>query len=737
MKKNFFILLCVSFLCSATIVAQERKQISKDKAWEIVQTEVLGEQCEKVNVYVTFYHTGSEILKDNSSAKNIMPKYDSWFFFIDDKPFESWSHPCRYVFVNANSGAFVVHQMNRPPLIEQLEPIIEQKIVNAEKECFKFNKNRSLNPTANPIYSSNHEYAVIISGGVDNYYNWERYWNHCSSMYQALVNIYGYSKDHIYVLMSDGTDPGFDLHMINGTYMSSPLDLDGDGSDDIQYAATHDNIEMVFNLLSNTLTNQDNLFIFTTDHGGLESGQQVYMDLWNYEVLYDYEFSSYLNQLNANFINICMGQCHSGGFIDDITRNNVAITTACNYDESAFARPNYQYSYFVYNWLSAVTGETPDGTIVNADANNDGFVSMHEAFLYAEMNNLQIETTQYMSTPSALGDGVYLACPDSFQLSGPNTICDSASYRIIPTCYGTLWSINNQNDFTITPNGSQCKVEYTGLTPTYSIANLTPIINYCGTFQTSLTKRIVMHGTTLNVTGWQYGGLITPNGIFPDRTFSIPSNKGLITIPVKTSMDELFEEESLPIDFIEDNSLKGPHDPVDLCGYGITEINGGNMVYLNSTRFNGMDISFSGFYSPTSFNHSGNNITFEMPYNSSDYPVVLQAHSDAQCHDFCLTFNVVPLPGAASGNDMIWVNLDGSMLYVTFMGVGEPIGNGQYYLPSYSVTINKIPSGIQVYSNTFPGSQNTFSVNTSSWSSGMYSIKIVHNGHFYSKTISL
>ena len=149
------------------------------------------------------------------------------------------------------------------------------------------------------------------------------------------------------------------------------------------------------------------------------------------------------------------------------------------------------------------------------------------------------------------------------------------------------------------------------------------------------------------------------------------------TEPDIISMGDLLGKESHPIDFIEDN-IRGPiHPPTDLCGFGVTEINGGNKVFLYSTRFDSMNISISGSYSPTYFNRSGDYVTFEMPYNSSEYPVILQAHSDAQCHDFCLTFNVVPLPGVASGNDMIWVNLDGFMLYVTFMYEGEPIGYGQ------------------------------------------------------------
>lgn len=310
-------------------------------------------------------------------------------------------------------------------------------------------------------------------------------------------------------------------------------------------------------------------------------------------------------------------------------------------------------------------------------------------------------------------------------ISGVSALCDTATYIIagLPSSFTVNWSIDN-NNFTITPSGNQCLVSYIG-TPQYSVANLTAIISRSGTTIKTLTKRIVMHGTNLSVTGWQYG-YVSPNGTFPDRQFTIPSSKGSITIPDIFSMDDIFGKKSLPINFIKENT-RDPHPPVDLCGYGITEINGGNTVYLNSTRFDGMNISFHSLYSPTYFNHSGNYVTFTMPYESTDYTMTLQANSEASCHDFCLKFKVIPLPGAASGDDEIWINLEGTMLYINFL----PIDNTS----SYNVTISKIPAGTQVYSNTFPGTQSSFSVNTSSWTSGFYSIRIVQGNNIYTKSI--
>jgi V8-like Glu-specific endopeptidase len=318
--------------------------------------------------------------------------------------------------------------------------------------------------------------------------------------------------------------------------------------------------------------------------------------------------------------------------------------------------------------------------------------------------------------------------PSDIFVSGKTVLCDTANYVIIglPSGFTINWNIDNSN-FSISPSGYQCLVTYSG-TQQYTVANLTANVKWNGATIKTLTKRIVMYGTDLVVYGEQ-DSYVSPNGIFPYRQFTIPANNGLRMMLDSLNKEELTSKESLPIKFIEDNTRDLIHPPVDLCGYGITEINGGNMVYLSSDRFEGMDIWFSGYYSPTYLYHSENScyVSFQMPYYPTEYPMTLHAESDGGCHDFCLTFKVVPLPGASSGDDEIWVNLDGSMLYVNFL----PVDN----MSSYSVTISKIPAGTQVYSNTFPGTQSYFSVNTSSWTSGIYSIRIVQGNNIYTKSI--
>lgn len=327
-------------------------------------------------------------------------------------------------------------------------------------------------------------------------------------------------------------------------------------------------------------------------------------------------------------------------------------------------------------------------------------------------------------------------------IDGETVLCDQENYSIndLPNNFSVTWSINNSN-FTISPSDTQCFVSYIG-TPQCDVANLTATITRQGQTIGSLTKRIVMHGTDLLVDGWQNGSF-SPNGTYPDVEFTIPNNR---TSPSRARSERLLEEdladkESLPIDFTRDLTNIHPDiSPVDLCGYGFTEIYGGNMVYLNSDRFDGMNLSFSGSVSPTYLYRSENNgnVIFNLPYQNSVYYTTLHAQSDDHCHDFCLSFKVMPLPGAASGDDEISVELSGYMLNITFMGsMGTPIGNGQINMPSYSVTISKVPEGTLMYSHTFPGYENYFSVNTSSWTSGIYSIKIVQSGNVYRKTIIL
>lgn len=439
MKKNILIIICVLF-CVCNYV-HSADQITKCEAWQIVKSQVLKGDTSNINVYAS-----NSTYKANSSIRAILrtektPDFTSWFFFIDDDPYANWEHPCRYIFVNAEDGTFIVRNNTRPPLFDDMSNIVWTIIGNGDITNTYKSYNRTISSL--PANSATNDYAVIINGGSSLNINYERYWRDCSALYSTLVNDYGYIKSHIYVLMSDGTDPADDTKGFAGNTFSQLLDLDFDGTNDIQYAATKQNIATVFNTLQTQMTDYDNLLIFVTDHGGYDSvNNNSYLCLWNGEDMTPAEFAYEVNKINSGKINICLNQCYSGGFINSLQASNRVITTACKFDEVSRPTSNGLYDEFPFHWISALAGRTPYGATVNADSNGDGIVSTKEAFDYASNHDTcTTETPQYSSTPLLFGQYLSVNSTSNFlgrYYNGTSFQDTNASYPIYMNSGGSV-----------------------------------------------------------------------------------------------------------------------------------------------------------------------------------------------------------------------------------------------------------------------------------------------------------
>ena len=250
-----------------------------------------------------------------------------------------------------------------------------------------------------------HLYAVLINGGRNKLTNHERYWNDCSFLYRTLSQTYRVPKRNITVLMSDGGAPEEDMLKADARgFASSSTDLDGDGWQDVDYPATEQALAFVFLNLSKKLTTDDHLFVFIVDHGGSKDRENdSYIWLWNDQQLSDRHLALLLNQFDIGSFNILMGQCYSGGFMDDLIREGRIMTTACSGSEQSWTSPDKPYDEFVYHWTCAINGADETGLPVDADTDGDGEVSMAEAFEYARSHDRVNETPQYASEPEALG----------------------------------------------------------------------------------------------------------------------------------------------------------------------------------------------------------------------------------------------------------------------------------------------------------------------------------------------
>ena len=366
----------------------------------------------KISDSIVLYHSpiianqDAIILANQDTLQS--PSYDSYVFFIDEYPYKNWGHPCRFLFVDCSSGIVSTMTASFPPNDIFEWEVIKNEIVQVQ----------NLSPhlqvalrRSSPVLNNNasHCYAIIISGGFNCYNNHIRYWNDCSAMYTILKNEYGYWDDNIYVMIADGTDPYADRNCVSYAD-SSPLDLDNDGIADIEYPATKESITSVCDELSSKLTENDCLFIFTTDHGGTTEDGEAVMYLWG-ENITATEFANEIDKIKAGSINVVMEQCFSGGFIPKLSQKNRTIATACAADESSEAMPElFLYNEFVYHWMSAVYGKTIDSliSINGVDTNNDSIISMKEAYDYAERADTRDETPQYASIKSHYGEYVSL-----------------------------------------------------------------------------------------------------------------------------------------------------------------------------------------------------------------------------------------------------------------------------------------------------------------------------------------
>jgi len=362
-----------------------------------------------------------------------LPWSRAWVFIIDDAPGTEWDHPCRYVFLAPDLSAFAVQYARRhfqartaEGRFERLVCVVRHPAVDSPEA--KAAASRGLGATTDPLpmstglldYSGSAQncYALLISGGVDPYNNFARYWRNLSAIYTTLVTKYNYPKDHITVLMSDGLDPAVDRNVgdeDDPEYENSDPDLDQDGIADVCGAATWQNVALALTNYQNTLTADDQLFIFVTDHGCHDSGQDVGINLWDHGELRDDELKALTDPIPAMVI-MALGECYSGGFVDDFMTNcppNRVIATACAWNETSTA--DSFMSYWCNRFTSSVRGFWPndpnvweDGLICDADSNDDGRVTMHEAVNKAAQNLPDDRHPVLFSNPLDLCDRVYL-----------------------------------------------------------------------------------------------------------------------------------------------------------------------------------------------------------------------------------------------------------------------------------------------------------------------------------------
>jgi len=323
--------------------------------------------------------------------------------FVDDEPMANWSHNCRYLLHDANSGklyqeikaGFPPYLVNPPPTFKAFHcPVVAQnplrKIWSLDiEDVIAF-------PWRIP---KGRRYAVLFSGASNN-----RHTNDLEFLYRQLVDRFYFDEDNITVLNFDGT--------VNYSGWPQPVtSWPGDGTAytmPVHNAGTKQALEDAIDALKPKLKADDLLVIHTNNHGG-HNGTESYLCTYSGPDYTSSDFASKLGELPALAdLVVMMEQCHSGGFNDEVieasTADRTTFAAACTEGKNSIGSADFDP--FARDWIAAIAGADPYGAALASDPDYDssGKISAREAFAYADDVHDSYDSPVYSAYGADAGD---------------------------------------------------------------------------------------------------------------------------------------------------------------------------------------------------------------------------------------------------------------------------------------------------------------------------------------------
>jgi len=328
-------------------------------------------------------HIQREVLPEGHAIRaqhqTIRLQRDSIVVFVDDAPQMNWGHPCRYLLYDARGrelyeqvpAAFPPYLVDTP---ENFQLYHEQVSIAHSRLAWQ------VRPDRIPIFPlpRSQRYALLFSGASNN-----RHTNDLEFLYRTLVDCYGYDKNNIYALNYDGTlnyngnpQPASQWPGDNTSYR---MHVDGEG--------TKAEFENALDELKSRLKSGDSLLIHTNNHGWYDDDGS-FMSTYSGASYYASDLGDKLATLpEFGCLIVMMEQCASGGFSQTILGKSPAARTsfaaACGPTVSSYGGSDFDF--FARDWIAAMNDADPYGANLssNPDTDQDGYVSAHEAFNYA------------------------------------------------------------------------------------------------------------------------------------------------------------------------------------------------------------------------------------------------------------------------------------------------------------------------------------------------------------------
>lgn len=356
----------------------------------------------KTNLYLDErIYEGGEMI--GPKRQKIVAKRSSILVFADDNPLTNFSHECRYLLHDPQTGDL------RNEIPAQFPPF-----VNGWPETLKpFHEpiQISKNPIVFPIHPkfrcpiilpSGERYAILFSGMSN-----KRHLNDMEFLYRTLIDRYHFNKNNIYALNYDGTLNTQDGIQANWPGNNTPYRINVTGQ------GTRAAFEAAINNLKGKIKQKDLLLIHTNNHGGY-GGIPGTADLCTYPSWNGYlanDFATKLGELpKFSKLIVMMEQCHAGGFngpiISHSTADATSVASAATEPNNSYVTADLNWDPFARDWIAAQAGHGALGGALafDPDTNHDGKIEAEEAYNYANVVRDPRDSPNFSESSAAGGD---------------------------------------------------------------------------------------------------------------------------------------------------------------------------------------------------------------------------------------------------------------------------------------------------------------------------------------------
>jgi len=387
-----------------------REKVKKSAIKQVRKLNTRGK--DDINLYMNTIELPKDHILNAGRIKHKV-KRKSVFVLADLAPKLNWSHPCKHMLFDAETGELYDEvQANLPPAefyikrneFDGIHTPVKLPIIAKERALLKGKIPGLTNALVN---ARGNRFAILFSGMSDN-----RHTNDLEFIYRTLIDVYGFNAANIQVLNYDGT--------LN--YSGAPNPIGNWPGDNTAYrmpidARGGDNeLRDAIRSLNTQIKDGDFLFIHTNNHGGHDGTQSDLCCYPNWDSWTASEYGTELAALPAyDVLMVMMEQCHSGGFMDETINNSTAkwthFSAACREDKNSIGGADFDP--FAYDWIAGVTGQYGDGSALNlvVDSNADGRISASEAHTYADADKDPYDTPVTDETPAGCGDNIFLGYP--------------------------------------------------------------------------------------------------------------------------------------------------------------------------------------------------------------------------------------------------------------------------------------------------------------------------------------